>query len=275
MNDWVEFAKGAGAIPKELYDDAAKPIIQPLGKGLGILARVIPAVLQPLERWVDKKDHEAAQRKIELSLSEKLKNTPKEELVSPRPMIAQPALEGMALTLDEEDLFDLFSNLLAKSMIKQHKDTIHPGFIAVLKEMTPLEARLARWIFEYEKEYDSRSIPCIGIKAAAKNKKDAYYEPLQYYFGEVPYGIFNNNDEIYSASLNNLARLGIIFLPKLEQAHVIADRFPPLENDVPIKELIISIENHQLLSNYSILRNYTIITKFGVIFLRECLVPPK
>ena len=93
-------------------------------------------------------------------LAEKLKDVPEENLVSPRPSIAAPAVEGLTYSLDEPDLKDLYLSLLKTASDGRVSTNAHPSFVRVIREMTSEEARLLSELF---KTYND-VLPIVTIK---------------------------------------------------------------------------------------------------------------
>jgi len=60
-----------------------------------------------------------------------------------------PLLEGASLD-EDENLHDMWAALLANAALDEKK--VPPGFVAILKEMSPDEAMLLRWISEQQEE---------------------------------------------------------------------------------------------------------------------------
>ena len=49
-----------------------------------------------------------------------------EKIVEPEPYVAVPAIQAISYAMNSDELRNLYANLLAKSMIKDTKDTVHP-----------------------------------------------------------------------------------------------------------------------------------------------------
>ncbi|PWF79795.1 DUF4393 domain-containing protein [Kocuria rosea] len=78
----------------------------------------------------------------------KLEGVPEENLISPKPSIAAPALEGLTYSLDEPDLKDLYLNLLKTASDNRSNEDVHPSFVRVIREMASEEARLISMLFK-------------------------------------------------------------------------------------------------------------------------------
>ena len=78
-------------------------------------------------------------------LEEKLKNIPSENIVPPSPRIAVPTLQNASITEDIE-IRELYAQLLANSMNETMKDGIHPAFVEIIKQLSPDEAKILRYM---------------------------------------------------------------------------------------------------------------------------------
>jgi hypothetical protein len=55
-----------------------------------------------------------------------------------------PALQALTYSLVEEAIREMFANLMAADMNSDRKGDVHPAFVELIKEMTPLEAQILR-----------------------------------------------------------------------------------------------------------------------------------
>ncbi|WP_396047091.1 Abi-alpha family protein [Aeromicrobium sp. UC242_57] len=62
-------------------------------------------------------------------LTEKMKNVPDEEIQTPKPNVAMPALEALAYSVEEAELKEMYLNLLARASDKRTSSLAHPGVL--------------------------------------------------------------------------------------------------------------------------------------------------
>lgn len=70
-----------------------------------------------------------------------------ENIQEPKLQILGPALEATKFYLEEESLREMFAKLMASSMDKSKEETVHPAFVEIIKQMTPLDAENLRSIY--------------------------------------------------------------------------------------------------------------------------------
>lgn len=75
-------------------------------------------------------------------LEQKLSSIPEEKLVEPDLMIAGPSLEALKYTYDKDELRNMYLNLLTSSMNKDIKDKAHPSYVEIIRQLTPLNAKV-------------------------------------------------------------------------------------------------------------------------------------
>ena len=100
---------------------------------------------------------EEALSELDKLLTEKLNNIPQSCIVPPKPRIAVPALQNASIT-EEHDVRELYANLLANSMNIVVKNGVHPGFVEIIKQLSPDEAKILRYMSFH------RIIPTITLR---------------------------------------------------------------------------------------------------------------
>ena len=122
----IEVAKElAKQVPiKEAYNDIAKSAMKSTGEIVGLIPRAINGALEPLHKWILQKEYNID--KIKILLEEKLKNINANEIVQPESFIAVPTIQAISYCMDNDDLRNMYANLLAASMVVSTKDYVHP-----------------------------------------------------------------------------------------------------------------------------------------------------
>lgn len=146
---------------KEVYSDVAKPVVQPAGEIAGLVPRAIKAALAPLEKWILQKEYNIAETKK--LLEEKLKNVKPENIEQPEAHVAVPALQYLSYCMDNEELREMYANLLANSMNNVIKHGVHPGFVEIIKQLSPDEAKVMKYFSQHQK------VPTITVRYELSN----------------------------------------------------------------------------------------------------------
>lgn len=91
-------------------------------------------------------------------MAEKIADIPEENLTSPAPSVAVPAMEGLRYSLDDPDLKEMYLNLLAAATDNRRTGQAHPSFAEVIKQLAAEEARLLTSVLKLSE------IPIVRIK---------------------------------------------------------------------------------------------------------------
>lgn len=134
------------AIP--LYDDAIKPAAKEIGKSLETVAKTVNIALSPVSALVW--GYSQIENFINKSVTEKLKNIPAENIISPDVSVAGPTLEALRFAGHEESLREMYASLLATSMNSEASNYAHPSFVEVIKQLAPQEAEFVKKLAEKE-----------------------------------------------------------------------------------------------------------------------------
>ena len=189
-------------VPK-LYEDVVQPTAIETGKTLSLIPKTVNAALVPLRKWIILKESNFSQ--TEILIAEKLKNTAPEKIVEPEPYVAIPALQAISYSMDNEELRNLYANLLAKSMNMDIKDEVHPAFVEIIKQLSPLDARLLKKFID--KNYSTYAI--LTSRLYNSNVNNCGFNYMEHIINPE-FGMNMSNFNEYKVSLLNLERLGLI-----------------------------------------------------------------
>lgn len=251
----------AKEIAKDAYADLAHPAAHATGELVGLVPRAVKAALQPLEKWILLREYNIAETKR--LLEEKLKNVNPENIVPPEAHIAVPALQSISYCMDNDELRDMYANLLANSMNKVVRNGVHPAFVEIIRQLCPDEAKILKVIAIKE------VIPTISLRA--ENKSGAGKTVVKD-FSDITEEAHCENVGAYNQYFENLIRLGLLehagsyqFLTsnenyqKLETHSVISrvkEMIPHMSPDCPFPR---------------IQKSYIYMTSFGKAFCKICL----
>jgi hypothetical protein len=189
-------------------------------------------------------------------VSEKLKNVPEENIVTPPPSIAGPAVEALRFSGDDPNLRELYANLLAGSMDITTQHLIHPGYVEILKNLCSDEAILLQ-------AFTEKSIyPLIDILQhfPESNGQFIVYSNFSHFSKLYEF----KNPDLIASYLDNICRLGLTEIPN--DLYLSAENtYEPLEND----ELIIAIKNRIAsdANNSEIGKKLIRVTNYGKLFI--------
>lgn len=198
-----QIAEKTVEVTKEIAEDILRPSSKSIGENLGLM---VDGVFGWLGTWgkIQKIKQSKYMEDYKDTLYSKIENIPEEDLIEPNINIVGPALEASKYFFDEKYYQEMFTNLIAASCDKKQKNKIHPSYVDIIKQLSPLDAKILN-LFKYHTTYpiaslkaitkDSTVIPCriLLCDFKEKNAEFSYAELVE-----------------VSSSIDNLIRLNLI-----------------------------------------------------------------
>lgn len=191
----------AKVVAKDVYNDGIKGTVVQTGE---IIESVV-GLFNNVVFYPVKKANALFKYKLEdfkNELEQKLSSIPEEKLVEPDLMIAGPALESLKYTYDKDELRNMYLNLLTSSMNKDIKDKAHPSYVEIIRQLTPLDAKV------FKRLQDLGQVACVHAILKIDNSNKVYSRAYPNY---IVMELLDLGDEFQlSTSISNLIRLGLI-----------------------------------------------------------------
>lgn len=224
----------------QIYLDGAQPTVTETGKLLGRIPRAINAAFAPLDIWIEKQEYNIKRTK-EL-LNENMKNVNPEKIVPPEPYVAVPAIVSLSYSMDSDELRKMYANLLSKAIYSDTKDSVHPAFTEIIKNLSPLDCKLFNAIMSTP----THQIGCYEIRFG---KSLSSYSVLFPYVTEYTF----DSPEKICASIDNLERNKLIASKDFHYNN--DDIYEPIRNTDTYKQLVAipeEAETHRKIIPYKI-----------------------
>lgn len=180
-----------------------KPARPETKKVFDLIPRTINAALLPLRQWIAEREYKLAE--TEKLLAQKLEHVAADKIVTPEAYVAVPVILAISVSMNSKVLQNLYANLLAKAMYSDTKELVHPSFLEIIKQMSPIDAK----IFCIIKESNPRPLITIDIK----NKSKGGQSPFAKYCSWIT----EFSPEQCRLSFANLCRIGLIEIPRLSK----------------------------------------------------------
>ena len=244
---------------REIYGDAAKPGAKQAGKALETVLGFGNTLLLPL---TFANDRAKVFRKNMEKYRARMQDTPIEDTCEVAPEIGVPIAEKLAYVTNEE-LSEMYVELLAKASQVQHANVAHPSFVNIINNLSPDEALLLR----SHKDAGSASRVFRLLKRALRRQPmETFFvlDPLAVmiaHYGDLTYP---NNIPAY---FSNLEGLGLIVI-RTDRTIALENIYEPIETDV--------LERHSEDIRRSgdrkveFQRGAIEFTQFGLLFLQAC-----
>ncbi len=241
---------------KDLYEDLGKPTAQSVGNVLGLIPRAINGALEPLHIWILNKEYNIERTKK--LLEDKLLNVAPEDIVEPEAYVAVPAIQSLSYSMSDDNLRNLYANLLASAMNINKKQYVHPSFTEVIKQLAPDEAK----VFDVIRRYNV--YPVIWVRREKEKPKGGVY--VLNSFSTINKIANCNYPDRLPEYLENLARLKLVNLYN-DRYLVAADVYKEVEECELIKSLIGKSDEEY---TFEINRGYVELSIFGGSFSKVC-----
>lgn len=179
----------------KVYEDGAQSFVKESGVTLALIPQAINAALVPFRKWIIEREYSF--KKTQALLEKKLQNKDVEDIVAPESYIAVPALQAISYSMDNEVLRNMYANLLANSMDINFKDSVHPSFVDIIKQMSPNDAKI------YKEIYLSKVRPIMDLSMSIDNSGQNDYLYDITWIDSFDY-------ETIAVCISNLVRMGLI-----------------------------------------------------------------
>jgi Abortive infection alpha len=186
-----------------VYQDAVQPGARQVGKALETVGKAVNVALAPVAALVW--GYEKICTWLAPALEARLLSISPDQIVTPRAMIAGPAIEALRFAGGEESLRELYANLLATAMDSDTAHNAHPAFVEIIKQLSPDEAKLLSHIAHVP----SHQRGFVDVHAAATQGGKTTFLTHFSILGESAECAY---PDLTASYLENLARLGIVEL---------------------------------------------------------------
>ena len=122
----------------EVYKDTTQPTARSVGMALGAVAEL---VAYPIARRAE------IFKKNMAKFFDKMEAEQQDNVVPADPNIAVPTLQKLTYT-EEDELVNLYIELLKKNCLKDSKDKVLPSFVNMISNLTPDEVKIIDFLFK-------------------------------------------------------------------------------------------------------------------------------
>jgi len=259
LSTLIETFKNCGNLLPTVYKDLAQPGVRKVGRALETVLDTVNSPLLLLRLANEKaklrfeKHMEKYRKKLEYIEDEKVCDVP--------PEIGIPILERLTYTTND-DIAELFINILTKASSVETLREAHPSFIHIVDRLSQDEAKLVNHIkYAYRIEYLTLNLSLIGISL------HEYPERLTGLEFELKLDFPENMEMCF----NNLMSLGLLE-PKDEYKISVSKRYDELRKlyEKRIEKMNAKERDEDTKMSVNLKRGYYRITKFGNEFVKAC-----
>ncbi|MFN0313548.1 MAG: DUF4393 domain-containing protein [Burkholderiales bacterium] len=262
LNETLPMLKAAVQVPsllKEIYGDIAKPGVSQVGKALGTVLGLGNTLLLPIT-LLNERARMALQNNLEKYRAQ-LENVPPENIVCVPPEIGVPITEKLTYVSNEE-ISNLYVNLLAKASTADNAGTAHPRFVSIINGLSPDEALLFPHI--------QGQLPFLEGRISEIVPGDGFFIPVPGLMTGLERSVQLTYPENLDLYLNNFESLGLINLQRnvfIAEPIGLYDQLSAIYQPAIEKAPYFDKYRHRL----TFIRGKMQISPLGVLFGKACL----
>ncbi len=241
------------SVVPEIYKDIISPAAKEVGKGLVTVGKAVNIALAPIAGLVW--GYDKIEKYVKTAVEKRLKNKNPDDIQSPPPNIAGPLLESLRFSGYQEDLRELYANLLASSMDKNIASNAHPSFVEIIKQISPDEAKILNVLPRVTRYPQICTAIQKNDKFHPQIRSNLSYKDLRREFTDVCRLAKIEHNELVNSYLDNLRRL---LLLEFEQA---------------VGQIGLEIDFNENLVVKNDITEYLSVTKLGQQFIKACVIP--
>ncbi|MGB3731689.1 DUF4393 domain-containing protein [Microbacterium sp.] len=174
-----------------------------LAYGLEVVTGLVRTALLPLA-VVNARAQAYFADKFPDQLGEKLADVPPDQIVTPKPSVAGPAMQGLNFSHEEEDLRDLYLNLLATAMDGRIAASAHPAFAEIIAALSAAEVAALDVVL--------RGGRVLLAEIRVTNDGEEGWATVHRHLSPWTRNGLPDTDPMLPAYLDNWARLGLVEL---------------------------------------------------------------
>lgn len=147
---------------------------------------------------------------------------PKENIQDPKVSIIGPALEASKYYFDEEEIRDMFANLIASSMDSSYNGLVQHSFVEIIKQLSPHDAKLFKSFASTEAFVSLVKINSEGHSNTCTDKLYINSDFSNYHINEISMdnlirlGLIETNDDLYltdDSLYNHYSKIAPVYTP--------------------------------------------------------------
>jgi len=263
---FTELIKNGSKLLENVYNDLAQPGVKKIGIALETVLDFSNTLLYPL-RLTNEKARINFQKNLD-GYRQKLEKVKEEDIIQVSPELGVPILEKLTY-VQNQDISDLFINLLSSASTTHTVSLAHPSFINLINSISVDEARIIHYLFKN----DCPNIRFIYFKKQKTDSKEYNTsKPLLTGLENDIDFLFPQNISVY---LNNFLGLGILEYNDDKYFTLEQELYNKLEqiyssNKIEYEAYIDQRSAPNTYQSTKVIRGFYQITDYGKLFIYAC-----
>jgi Abortive infection alpha len=198
--------RGSERLGVAVYRDAVSPAAKEVG---GALEKLVKLGLLPFNFALDN-FLEAAENALAGARERLHKNRiPEERIVTPPTEVSIPVVDALRIRGGDQTIRAMYLSLLATAMDSQTQSIAHPAFAEMIRQLTPLEAKV---VGLFNPPYESNATFPIVRLIGRKSEPILQQWTFSHYFCDLAARV-KQAGELPPGSIDNFVRLGLAIIP--------------------------------------------------------------
>jgi hypothetical protein len=247
----------------QIYKDALQPGVKQVGNAIGALLSLVLYPFLKLPKYITARCDIALKGNLE-KYRENMALIPPEKVTRVPPEIGVPILEKLSYTQDE-DLSQMFINLLTNASVDENNNLAHPSFVERIANLSSDEAKILYYIHKKQ----LHTIPFVVVWMKFEEPHGLQKSNRLTGFENIEGLIFPENVPVYMENLVSLGMLvcnDLLFLSNDNHYMPLYSLYENLRKEVEDK-------GHEDGNKYQVIlkKGYYDITSYGKMFILACV----
>ena len=253
------------AVTPYVESDGYKKACEELGSATQVLATLVNNSLLPIAaiNFGFEKARIYFSERFESDIGEKINKIDKRKIIEPKASVVGPVLQGLAFSHEENELKEMYLNLLASAMNMDKTQSVHPSFVEIIKQLTPYEAKELKYLL------NETNSPIVQLTFILKDRGFRIFKKhiLDLVDEETQKPVIENK---YPTYIENWIRLGLI---KVDYTVYLVndDVYSYIKDRPEYKQAEEMVRNNDDFKRLEIEKGKIEITSYGKEFYRICV----
>ncbi|MPM10404.1 hypothetical protein SDC9_56736 [bioreactor metagenome] len=176
-------------------------------------------------------------------------------------------MQAISYSYNSKELRNMYATLLANSMNKDTQDTVHPAFVELIKQLSPLEAQILKKLYD-NIEY-TISYPLVKLRSTISEVDNTGIDRIEHILNS-DFGVNIFNIDKYILAIDNLYRLNLISVTYISRFSDIS-KYESIESSDLFHDIKQKCNNMPNLNFLQVIRGKFDITSLGIAFISACV----
>lgn len=254
-------------VAKECYKDALSPAMKVVGDIIALVPRTARTLLSPIDLL--NTYSESNTQKFKEKVTPKVNNIPLANRERPCLSLLVAILQQVSTCIDNDDIRDMYANLLARAMNKETKNEVHQCFVEIIKQLSPDEALFLQFLYEQNLYNDFIAIVFVVSPHLVLDRYSDYFEKAGCAYPQKARFYFDNLERLNLLTFGS--EVGRSWTGKHVPYHDILESTKTVQNALKVVEQECIEQNTTFKKETCMYKDVYEVTALGKQFLNICI----